>query len=302
MIVIGLFLQRLEVEAPLAGCGASCRSWRRATSTRSRTPATAATSAGWRATSTRRSSASRTRPPALGHRRQGPERDPGPVGRQHLRPARRRFGVRRRRRAPAFSPPPPPSFASRAAARRASFSAPPLPSFAPPPRRASRPRSRSRGVARFGGGCAAAASEPRPAAARRDQAAPLGTVAAEFGVRRADAPGDVEPRRRRDAGRPLRCGRGRRSPLPPHLRRLHRQEARLRRVDRRPDPRQVPAEAARQQGQPGRQAQLPHRPLQRLREGRQGRPQGDADPRVARPRAACPHPNPLPHARRQRAS
>ena len=121
-----------------------------------------------------------------------------------------------------------------------------------------------------------------PAAARHHQAVGVGPAAGEPVRRRRDAPGlrAHQQRRRRHPRRSLRSGRGRRGALPPHLRRLHRQEARLRRVDRRPHPRQIPAEAAREQGEPRRQAQLPHRPLQRLRQGRQSSPQSHPDPRV----------------------
>ena len=261
--------------------------------TRSRTAATAVTSAGWPATSTPRSSATRTRRRSASDMA-GKDLNAilGPVGRQHVRPAGRRFGVRRRRRRPAFSPPPPPSFASPPPPPPPSFSPPPMPSFAPPPPPSfAPPQPFNAASLGFGGGggervrgdgrrttcrCRARPGRPAPGDSRCRTCRP-----------RADAPGELSDG---DATRvvPYDPDEEEEAPLPPHLRRLHRQEARLRRVDGRPDARQVPAEAARQQGEPGREAQLPHGPIQRLREGRQGGAQGDADPRVSTPESGGP--------------
>ena len=165
--------------------------------------------------------AARRRPPSRRRRRQ-------------LRAAAAVAGVSRRRRCPA-SPLPRSQLSAPAAVQRLRRSAS---AAAAVDRRWRLPRSRATCRCREPPRRPSWGPPPSPTSAIR---------------RRTRASASPE-RRRSDAGRPLRSRRGRRGALPPHLRRLHRQEARLRRVDGRPDARQVPAEAARQQGEPGRRS------------------------------------------------
>ncbi len=129
MIAAGLFLQRMEVEAPLqAGCAASCRSWRRATC--------------------RKIHDSQLRRP---HRRAGPRRQRRDRA-LHARARRQRSDIAGKdlnailgpsggstfdlpSTDSAFGGPPPPAFAPprRRRFRRAPPPPAPLPGFAPPP-------------------------------------------------------------------------------------------------------------------------------------------------------------------------
>ena len=200
-------------------CGASCRSWRRATSTSFRTATTVARSAASRATSTPRSNDSRTRRPSA---RTWPGKDLnailGPSGGSTFDLPAADSAFSGGGPPPAFAPPPPPSFSAPPPAP--SFSAPPMPSFSPPPAPSfAPPQPFSAASLGFGGsGSESAMPASDGSDACRCRARPGRRPGHRHPACRTRGRQTTEQRRRRDARRPLRSRRGRGSALPPYLR------------------------------------------------------------------------------------
>ena len=179
-----------------AACGASCRSWRRGDLHKIQDNRYGGNVGGLardiNAAIERFTHAPTQRSDIA---RQGSERHPGTVGRQHVRPAGGRLRVRRRPPPPAFAPPPPPASRRRRRRRRSrrrrcpASPLPPLPAF----RRRSRSTPPSLGFG-GGGGRRSSMAAPRSRATCRCREPPSRPP----GARR---PPTLRVRRRRRASR-----------------------------------------------------------------------------------------------------